>query len=169
VNADGTHAVGSWTAGTSNLPVARWQLAAFLADPVHAPIVGSDTWIYAGGGVDSNGITLRAQVHAARVQAGGDLDPWSSPIQMTPARAGYGFTCANSTLYVFGGRQAGASNDGASALIVGPPGLGNWNNLGLNMTEARYLQGSITESSFIFQVGGWNGSAATASVEKTVW
>lgn len=170
VNADGTHTPGAWTAGANDLPAARWQLAAFLADPVHAPIAGADTWIYAGAGVASNGTTMRSAVHAGQLQAGGDLGAWSDTgLDMTPARAGYGYTCANSTLYVFGGLQAGASNEGASALITGPPQVENWNNLGLNMTENRYLQGSVTESSFIFQIGGWNGTAATASVDKTVW
>jgi hypothetical protein len=37
------------------------------------------------------------------------------------------------------------------------------------MTESRYQTGSVTESAFIFLVGGWNGTAVTASVEKTVW
>ena len=103
------------------------------------------------------------------MQAGGDLGTWSVLDEMTPGRAGYGFTLANSTLYAFGGQQGDASVGGVSALIIGPPDLENWNNLGLNMTEARYLTGSVTESAFIFMVGGWNGTAATASVEKTVW
>jgi len=132
-------------------------------------VPAGDTWIYAGAGVASNGTTTRSAVHAAQVQTGGDLGAWTNVTAMVPARAGYGYTLANSTLYAFGGLQAGASDEGASSQILGPPGLDNWNNLGLNMTEPRYLQGSTTESAFIFQVGGWNGTAATASVEKTVW
>ena len=171
VNADGTHTPGAWTAGANDMPAARWQLAAFLADHAHADVIpAGDVWIYAGAGVASNGTTMRSGVHAAQMQAGGDLGTWSNTgLAMTPPRAGYGHTLANSTLYVFGGLQADASNEGASAQITGPPALANWNNLGLNMTENRYLQGSVTESSFIFQIGGWNGAAATASVDKTVW
>jgi hypothetical protein len=90
---------------------------------------------------------------------------------MTPGRAGYGHTLANSTLYVFGGNNAAASTEGASAEIIGPPDLAtnSWNNLGISMTEARYLPASTTESAFIFMIGGWNGTAATSTVDKTIW
>jgi hypothetical protein len=170
IDADGIHTVGTWTAGVDDLPAARWQLGAFLADHIHAGIVPpGETWIYAGGGVASNGTAMVRAVSAGRVQAGGNLTPWSVVDDMTPARAGYGYTCANSTLYAFGGHQAGASDGGVSNQILGPPDLENWNNLGLNMIEPRYLPGSVTESAFIFLVGGWNGTAATDSVEKTVW
>ncbi len=170
VNADGSHALGTWITGVNDLPAARWQLGAFVADHAHAAMVpAGSTWIYAGGGVDSDGTTMVRAVSAGKVQAGGDLGAWSEVDDMTPARAGYGYTCANSTLYAFGGQQAGASEGGVSNLITGPPDLDNWNNLGLTMTEPRYLTGSVTESAFIFLVGGWNGTAATASVEKTVW
>jgi len=169
VEADGTHTVGAWTGGPNALGVARWQLAAFLADPVHAPIAGTDTWIYAGAGIASNAIAGR-RVEAAQVQAGGDLGTWTRVVDMSPSRAGYGYTLANSMLYAFGGLNAQADDGGASARIIDPvPTLENWNNLGLSMTEPRYLMGSLTESAFIFLVGGWNGTAVTNSVEKTVW
>lgn len=170
VAADGSHTVGAWTAGDESLAQPRWQLAAFLADHAHADVVlPGDTWIYAGAGVAANGSTMRNGIEAAEVLPGGQLSAWTGVGNMNPARAGYGHTLANSTLYVFGGPNASASDEGASSQILGPPGLGNWNNLGLNTTEPRYLPGSVTESAFIFLVGGWDGTAATAGVEKTVW
>jgi hypothetical protein len=170
VEADGTHTLGSWAGGGLDLSVARWQVGTFRADHAHADIVSpGDTWIYLGSGVDSTGLAVETSVSAARVQAGGDLGVWTDVDSMTPPRAGYGYTVANATLYAFGGQQADASEGGVSALIIGPPTIENWNNLGLTMTEPRYLPGSVTESAFIFLVGGWNGTAATATVEKTVW
>jgi hypothetical protein len=171
INPDGSHQVGVWTAGLDNLPLARWQLGAFLADHAHADIVPLGTsWIYAGPGVQSNGTSMENSVYAGQVQVGGDLGTWIEVSSMSPARAGYGYTLANSTLYAFGGQGADASDGGHSSEIVGPPDLDNWNSLGgARMTEARYLPGSVTESSFIFIVGGWNGSEVTSSVDKTIW
>jgi hypothetical protein len=168
----GGQAVSTWTMGAQDMPAARWQLSGFVADHTHASIVPSgDIWIYAGGGVASNGTTMVPSVDAALVQTGGDLGTWQHVSNMTPGRAGYGSTLANSTLYVFGGPNATPSTEGASAEIVGPPGLAvnSWNNLGLSMSEARYLPASTTESAFIFVIGGWNGTAATSSVDKTIW
>jgi hypothetical protein len=88
----------------------------------------------------------------------------------------------NDQLFAFGGTNAMPVTEGASVEMCldangicsggapEPPDLMNWNNLGLNMTVARYLTSSVTVSAFIFLVGGVDQDMAPlAATEKTLW
>ncbi len=186
---DGAQTVGAdWIAGGADIGAARWQLGAFVADDLSAsgimPV--GETWIYAAGGLSDDLFSLVPDVVAMQVEAGGALGESAGARYalgtMQPYRAGYAAMLFNDQLFAFGGTNAMPVTEGASVemCINGsgicsggapePPDLMNWNNLGLNMTVARYLTSSVTVSAFIFLVGGvdldWAPLAAT---EKTLW
>jgi hypothetical protein len=168
--------------GTAVLPAGseRWQLAAFTAEPTTSSNVPVDhAFIYAGSGLGT-GTTVVAQTHAFPVNlTTGALD---APVTVKSMDvAGYGSIIANNTLYVFGGGPAAASMTQASSGKIcaatgsgcaGPaPTLANnsWNSLGGISLTPRYLMGSTLESSFVYLVGGTNGTAPLATTLTTLW
>ncbi|MBI5478385.1 MAG: IPT/TIG domain-containing protein [Deltaproteobacteria bacterium] len=183
VAGDGSQTVGAFTAGGALLGTARWQAGGVAMDHDHASIVpAGDTWIYVLGGWNAGNTTLVSDVTAAKVTAGGALTPVHEVDNMTPGQAGYGFAGANNFLFAFGGGGGGPSSTTSSAKLCAsgepgcaggapePPDLKNWNALGFNLQEARYLCGSGLESAFIFLAGGQTNTApATNSVERTHW
>jgi hypothetical protein len=180
VAANGHQAVqGAWKPGANGLKSGRWQLGAWVADATTASLVtGTDTFVYAGGGMNAAGANVKT-VEAGKVLAGGDLGTIDDvPLDFSGLTAGYGVCAANDQLFTFGGGNAAPSTGATSATIgrkapaLAPPGLapGAWNSEGLNMTEARYLLGSSVQSSFIFLVGGQTtADAASKSTELVIW
>jgi len=184
VASNGAQTVGAFTGGGTLLAHGRWQLGAVAMDHDRAAVVPTgETWIYALGGWNANKSTLITDVTAAKVTPGGPLTPVYEVDNMTPGQAGYGFAGANGFLFAFGGAAGGPSNTAVSAKVCAagepgcagsgppePPDLKNWNNLGFNLKESRYLCGSGLESAFIFLAGGQTSTArATNSVERTHW
>lgn len=171
---------GTWTQGTEQSAVGRWQHGAWTVDSVVSRYVsGSDVWIYLGAGLLPNGTTNDASVEAGMVTAGGQLtafadDPTAGDVveDFSQVRVGYGTAAASNSLFVFGGRASQVMQNATAAKFVSPaPGLANnsWNNEGLTMTSPRYLMGSAIQSAFIFLVAGDTGTGVTNSTETVVW
>jgi hypothetical protein len=184
VNADGTQSVGSFTASSQSLVQARWQLGLFPMGNENASlIVPPKRFLYAGGGVATNGTTLVNTVQAFEVQAGGALSAPVTVNTMQPPRAGYGQAPANNFLYVFGGMQAAPDATVTSAKICGDasgagacpgsqaaPLISNWNNASAKMLESRYLLGLAIQSGYFYLMGGQTGtSAASTTTEYSNW
>ncbi|MEW5850498.1 MAG: DUF4215 domain-containing protein [Myxococcota bacterium] len=179
LNADGSQTPQSWSVSGSTLASGRWQLGATTASELVTIRVGSDSWVYVGGGLDNGGNEI-TDVDAARVQAGGSLTAFTATDNM-PARAGGAFLAAANQLFLFGGASGGTpSNAVTSAELCGiglscggqpadPPDLKNWNAAGISLVRPRALMGSSLESGRIFLVGGQTTTGVTATVESTVW
>ena len=179
----------AWTTGASDIGTPRWQLSAFVADSVTASriVPAGETWIYAGGGVVANPAgTLEPEVVALKVEAGGALgevaeDRWDVG-SMQPYRAGYAAIVFNDQLFAFGGANATANKEGSSVemclddtgICLGgapePADLANWNSIGLDLVDERYLLSSVGVSPFVFLVGGIDENwVPLATTEKTLW
>lgn len=170
---------GTWTAGANALNSGRWQLGAWVADVTTSPLIAAtDTFVYAGGGIDAARASVKT-VEAGKVLAGGDLGTINNvPLDFNNPLAGYGVCSANGQLFTFGGAQAAFSSGATSAKIgrvnppIAPPALapGAWNGGALTMTQERYLLGSSVQSSFIFLVGGQTATdAASRTTELVIW
>ena len=161
-----------WTVGADSFAVGRWECGAWTADPIVAPVLDPDTWVYVGGGRLFNS-TLTGAVEAARVTDGGELAiaADNAARDFNNDRSGYGVAAANGQLFTFGGAGGAPSSGAAAAVITGAPTLAMnaWNNEGISLTTARYLTGSTVQSAFIFLVGGANGTTATQSTELVIW
>jgi hypothetical protein len=176
----GGQATGTWTSGTA-LPAGseRWQLAAFAAEPTTSSYITAGTaFIYAGSGVAANGTTVVGETQAFPVNlADGTLGAAVDVKSMNGA--GYGSMIANNTLYVFGGgptpdgtASSGKICEASGAGCAGPPPTlanNSWNALGGISLDPRYLMGSTLESSFVYLVGGTNGTAPLATTLMTLW
>jgi hypothetical protein len=175
VAANGHQTVGSaWTTGTSSTGAGRWQLGAWVADKTVSALLGSDTWIFMGGGMDAS-LAFVGAVDAGKISAGGDLGTLSAtPKDFSASAAGYGVCAANGQLYTFGGAAGTPSSSAKAAALVAPaPSLANnsWNSEGLTLTTGRYLPGSAVAGPFIFLMGGQTSmpSNASTSTEVVVW
>lgn len=187
--ADGTQQLGAqWIVGAADIGPVRWQMQAFVADQYSAPNIMPDgeTWIYAGGGLRVNNLTtLQPEVVALKVEAGGALGESAGTRyvvdSMQPYKAGYYGALFNDQLFAFGATMANASTESnsiemcpvggaCSQTIPDPPDLANWNNLGIDLTVARYLMAGAVSNAFVFLLGGIDGSSQPlASCEKTLW
>ncbi len=173
IQANGRQTVAtSWTAGTSSA-TPRWQAGAWVVDSVVQPLVGTDTYLYLGGGRLGDDST-EGMVEAGIVAPGGDLGTFDpSPEDFTSVRSGYGVAAAARRLFVFGGRASQITANAQAALVDPVPDLAAnaWNNEGLQLAEAdgRYLMGSAIQSAFIFLVGGETRSGVTDSTELVIW
>jgi hypothetical protein len=182
IAADGTQTVApSFTAATSSLSQARWQLGAAPATAALSPrIPGGATYLYALSGLTAAG-TVVPSVEAALVQAGGQLTPFSSQAQLH--RAGYGAAVAGDFVFAFGGLQGAPDTGIDSAEICGTgvsgcagltaPALLNWNAEGIAMSPARVLPGTTLSGAFIYVVGGESAVGTpptlTASTQYFLW
>jgi len=198
IQADGSHLVASqWvdSAANGNIGPARWQLRAFVADDISAPVLGDagETWIYAAGGFRPDLADKLNDVVALKVEAGGALgegvDCRYVVDGMQPFNAGYvGFLLIHQ-LFAFGGNQGSGTDPSTESFsiemcgirpgacdgnIPDPPDLANWNNVGINLSTARYLHAGVTASAFVFLVGGVSFDqdsqlVVTSSTGKTLW
>jgi len=188
--ADETQQIAAaWVLGGADIGPARWQLQAWVADDQTAPdiMAPGETWIYAGGGIRDDLMFLQPEMIALQVEAGGALGETAgcryAVDDMQPFKAGYAAATFNNQIFAFGATMGNASTESASIelcpvggacsmSIPDPPDLANWNNLGINLTVARYLMGGVTVSAFIFLVGGIDDGAPPvplAATEKTLW
>ncbi len=188
--ADETQQIAAqWVPGGADIGPARWQLQAWVADDQTAPdiMAPGETWIYAGGGIRDDLQFMQPEITALQVEAGGALGETAgcryAVDDMQPFKAGYAAATFNNQIFAFGATMGNASTESASielcpvggacsASIPDPPDLANWNNLGINLTVARYLTGGVTVSAFIFLVGGIDDGAPPAplsATEKTLW
>jgi hypothetical protein len=150
-------------------------------------MASGETWIYAGGGIRDDLQFMQPEMIALQVEAGGALGETAgcryAVDDMQPFKAGYAAATFNNQIFAFGATMGNASTESASielcpvggacsGSIPDPPDLANWNNLGINLTVARYLMGGVTVSAFIFLVGGIDDGAPPvplAATEKTLW
>lgn len=177
IQPNGTQTVApSWTTGANQLPTKRWQANAWVVDSSVTPnITGGGTVVYIAGGATSatvSSATVQGAMDAGKIGAGGDLGAITSGLSSPGKFAGYGVCGANDQLFIFGGAN-GTPSAGIKSSLIGTgavPTLGNWNNEGVTMTNARYLMGSAVQSAFIFLVAGQtNGSAASNTTELVIW
>jgi hypothetical protein len=175
VDPDGSQTVGTWSAGATPLPLARWQLGAYAVDEAVTTAVAEDeSWIYVGSGLEAGG-AVAAAVDAAMVLPGGALTPWAKGAKSGFKRAGYGALAASGQLYAIGGANGAPSTSMDSGLICGvgscsPSGtVNNFNSTGSAMSTARVLMGAVTGSGHVFLAGGLTPMGVTSSVETTVW
>jgi hypothetical protein len=179
VNANGTLPGGAaWQSGAANtLGSARHELQLFVATRENATRVGSDAWVYAGGGKGD----LRAVSVAKVDQTSGNLGAWiedGTRLDFQGDRAGYASAVGNNFLYVVGGSGGAPDASGDKAEICGgtracaggptdPPDLVNWNNTGVGSMRPRYLLGSAIQSSFWYLLGGVGLDPATGNPAVT--
>jgi hypothetical protein len=188
---DGSQTVGTFSNDAPLLASARWQIGAVALDHTRAAFIpDGQTWVYAAGGfADVARTSVASDVTAAQVGADGTLGPVYEVNAMSPGIAGYGFAGANDFLFAFGGASSGGGAAGAgtkssrlcdpdpqskdhchNSSVPQPPQIVNWNSIGFQLQQARYLPGSTLESAFIFLVGGASdGAAATTTTERTHW
>jgi hypothetical protein len=166
LNADGTMPSGAWSAGP-DLPMnlGRFELQLFIATAVNAPKVGSNVWIYAGGG---RGMAMASTaVEAAQVDlATGALGTWAGVADFIGGgRAGYAAALSNDFLYVVVGQSGGNLVDrNDKAEITTPPTLQPWNSSpGDVRPRVRYLPGSTIQSAFWYLYGGATDTAAAVN------
>lgn len=184
INADGSQTVGAFSASTRTLSQARWQLGLFSVGNDNASLVElPKRYVYAGGGVATNGTTLVNEMEVFQVGSGGALGAPQSVNTLQPPRAGYGYAPANNFLYVFGGNQAKPDNTVTSAKVCGDasgmgacvagledPLISNWNNALAKMIEFRYLMGLAVQSGYFYLMGGQTqNAAASTSTEYSNW
>jgi hypothetical protein len=169
VTAD-AHTPGSWELADQALSEARHRCAGYAVDSeLHSVVEPGESWVYFAGGLDDSG-RATGEVDAGRVDGDGELVSWQEIRSLSPARAGFGAASASDYLYALGGQGGEPSSGGVSAeLEAGDmPDVQNWNNLGGDTLEPRYLPGSAQESAVIFLIGGETHSEdATRSVEVT--
>ncbi len=167
----------TWSIGADTINNPRWQLQAYSVDQVATILVSeNETWIYAGGGVDSTGSINVTNVDTAQIQPGGSLAPWTAIQSFSPAYAGYGYAAAGNQLFLFGGQGHAPSNNCTSGILCDGstgcafPDVENWNSIGINLVYDRYLLDSSVGAAHIFLVGGLTtGDVPTNSVESTIW
>ncbi len=172
--------VSPWLLGSGRLSQGRAELGAYLVSNIDNPAVSPGrTWVFVGAGRSQGGFS-RA-VEAQEVPANGDLGAFILTDSVNNDRAGYGYGAANGFLFVFGGQGGGPSDGGISGELCRseddpscgqapgePPDIRNWNNLGVRLSQSRVYMGSAQESAFFFVAGGFDGVAATRSVDQTV-
>ncbi len=174
----------SFTAGTSQLGAARWQLGAAQAtSQLSSFIPTGSTYLYALSGVAANGLTVVTDTDAALVATGGQLGSFTALKLLN--RAGYTATAAGNFVYAFGGLNALPDLGIVSGEICGPgvlacgppasqapPAIVNWNSEGVAMTTARYLHGGTLSGACIYVAGGVTAAAPltlTPSTEYFLW
>jgi cysteine-rich repeat protein len=167
------------------LPVARWQTAAAYVDHELASIVpATDAWIYLFPGLSATAVGV-SKVTAFKLDTvdgvGNDDGRLGSGIELdspTAPAGGFGALARNGFLYMLAGAGTADSAGKAAQICTSsggncsggapePPDLVMW-NAGIQMTEGRLLNGTASESGFIFLLGGGTTSSpATRTTEST--
>lgn len=168
----------AWKAGTTTNATPRDEFGTWLVDAGATKLITDTTeWIYVGGGKLAGG-TLTDVVDAAKVQAGGALGAWQTPMKgpnpayFSAKASGYGVCAANDQLFVFGGFGGSPSAKTQSTTLASPlPNLDAWNAGGtLTLKAPRYLLSSTVQSAFIFVLGGKTDvDAASKTTETVIW
>jgi len=165
----------TWTAATSSLPTSRWLVPGLVATRAQNSVIPTgQVYIYAATGISSNlaTATLDRKVYYSQVGTGGQPGAFTDSGSVGVGRSGFGPALVNNQLIAFGGFQAGtATTSSDSANLTAATTLANFNALGSGTLQTtRALQGTATESAFIYQLGGVNmaGTALNTS-EQTIW
>jgi hypothetical protein len=124
------------------------------------------TYIYAGPGASSSGITGVNSVDAGSVAAGGDLGAGSmSPQDVSTMSWGYSTAQADNRLYLIGGANGSPSSGVKAATIGASPPLfapAPWNNEGATLVHATVYAGATAADGFIYIAGGQTNSPSPA-------
>ncbi len=176
---NGDQQLRAFQINAQRLATARAELGAMRVTHADLEVIPEgEVWVFLGPGRTDHGISRG--VEAAPINAAGALGAFIQTDEVNGDLAGYGYGSASGFLFLFGAR-GGPSDGGISAEICRsadapgcgrdpnePPDIRNWNNLGVNMSEARIHMGSTQESAFFFIVGGSDGARALRSVDQTV-
>lgn len=175
VAANGSQTVSAWQNGTGNIGQARRHVGAFVMTAEDSPLLtGDQVAVYVGPG-DPGGGQNDKEFVVEIVPNDGDFASFRAPANsagsLGSARWGYGYGQSNGYLYLFGGGTDTAQASGVSGrsdTALETYETGSFNSLGISMQESRIYMGSAQESAFYFVAGGFNGTAATNTVDQTV-
>jgi len=179
IGADGSHTVGSWTAGADTFGAKR-ALAGFALNSFVTPLIDpfTATWIIAGPGTSpASGAAAYdvSRFQAAPVQAGGQLGDWFGANNQSIDRRAYGAVAVSSQVFLVGGRTSdGIAIDRTSGMTLSAIGdvtgeIVSLNNTPGNLVTAREYVGSVLGSGRIFLVGGNTPGGVTATIESMPW
>lgn len=170
VNGNGSQTVLGFTTGTAPLTAARWRLGAYTVAPTDTPLVGANTYVWAGGGAAASGAMVSA-FDGGQVTAGGQLASLTNVGPMNPPAAGYGAFAAGDLLYAFGGQNGLPDTNNMSAEHSGaPPGLVNFQGFTPGLTTARVNLGAALQSGYFYVLGGTTtGNAVTNTIEYVLY
>jgi hypothetical protein len=170
--------VADWVGAGDTLSSPRADLGAWVMNAESSSVIRSsgtpqDTWLYVGGGRTTAGALTRDN-EASLIGASGALTGLSTTDGLNADLAGFGTGASNDQLYTFGGQT---SSNGSSAALCPSIGMGcgalpdlqpgAFNSLAQAATQ-RMFMGHTQESAFFFLVGGYNGTTAVATTQRTV-
>ncbi len=169
--------VTDWISGGDTLSSPRADLGAWVMNAESASVIRSsgspnDVWVYIGGGRTTGGVFDR-DVEASLVGASGTLATLVATDGLNGDLAGLGTGASNGQLYTFGGQTS--ANGSSASLCAGGGGCGAlpdlrpgaFNSLAQAATQ-RMFMGFTQESAFFFLVGGYSGTTAVATTQRTV-
>ncbi len=179
LGADGSHTVGSWTAGASAFGAKR-SLAGFALNSAVTPMIDpfTATWILAGPGTSpASGAAAYdvSRFQTAAVQAGGQLAAWTGANNQSIDRRSYGAVAVSNQVFLMGGRTAvDLAADRTSGMMLTATGdvtgeIVSINNTPGDLVTAREYVGSVLGSGRIFLVGGNTAGGVTATIESMPW
>jgi hypothetical protein len=156
-------AVDRWV-GTTPLTPAR----SFAGTAVYQ--TGSDSWIYAVGGLDATG-TATNEVRFARIDAYGNLEIWQATTPLPTALYLHATVIARNYIYVIGGY------DGTNRLatvrraeILGDGSLSSWTQVGtVNYPFPVVLHSAVVHNNRIYISGGEKVTGSTAGGTREVY
>lgn len=172
---DGSQTFGSFTATTAPLSAARWRLGGWTVTPRDSAAVGTNTYVWAGGGSPSTTMpaaTLVANIDGAQVLPGGQLSAFSAAGLMNAAAAGYAAFTGGDFLYAIGGQGDIANVQTMSAALSPgpPPALGNIQAFTPGLTTARIDVGATVQSGYFYVLGGTTtGGGVLRSTEYVLY
>jgi N-acetylneuraminic acid mutarotase len=151
INANGT--IGAWTATTS-LPTGTGG----------ATSVVYNGYLYEIGGSTSSGTT--ATVDYAPINANGTIGAWTATTSLPAANSRATSVIYNGYLYEMGGYTTtyAATVDVAQINNGGPGTTSAWTAT-TSLPAATYWATSVVYNSYLYEIGGYNGTAALTTVD----
>lgn len=154
--------LSSWTLGTNTLAAARGSVSAtYVSDKEAAPLTNGV--IYIGPGM-TTGQTIDTSIEYAGILSDGMLDTITA-YSKTLLASGYSLFDTGGYLLVCGGLSGSPSAGCRSSDYTS---VANWNATSFSLTETVINAGSTELGPFIFTAGGYNGSAASTTVNRAI-
>ena len=176
----------AWTVNNLSLGTACSQCGSFVVNNENNQYLPSDeVYVYFGPGTNDSG-GVASVMESGQVAADGQLvftgeTSTLYTVSSDFSTRGYFYGSAGGYLYAFGGSTSNQiRNTGRSAKLCGPadanggeicnngtlPDTNGWNNLGISLSQKRFLPSVAQESSVFFILGGESDTAqATRTVE----
>ncbi len=151
INSNGT--LGAWTATTSLLAVTEY-----------ATSVVYNGYVYEIGG--DNGSATLATVDYAPINANGTLGTWTATTSLPDANYQATSVVYNGYIYEIGGwRYTTALSATVDYAPINANGtLGTWTAT-TSLPSATYAATSVVYNGYVYEIGGWNGSAGVTNVD----